>query len=227
MSWEIVILAFPCPETQPNIAKIWLLGIGCINHGGTRWPHRMGATKTRAALGMEIALCMCVCKSTCSPSPAAVGYLGPDFQSGSVRTHDQHWKQIAAAVVARPCSQMSPHRMGVTGNAKPLSELLCLTGCALSQDIRCPHLAVWEIHHWAGREAALCVPSCCSSLTTFPDAGGFWRFLCHSCAALWHQPTAELLEACREGNTVSSGSPGNFALLVAVRGAVAWWGPPP
>lgn len=104
----------------------------------------MRATETRADLGTEtvVCLCVCVCKSTHSPSPAALGYLGPDFQFGLVRTHVQHWKQIAATVVARPCSQMSPHRIGVTGNAKTAYKLLCLTGRALSQDIRCPHLTV-------------------------------------------------------------------------------------
>lgn len=58
MSWEIIVIFGPA--TQPDVAKIWLLSMGCITQGGTRRPHRMRATETRAAPGMKTALCVCV-----------------------------------------------------------------------------------------------------------------------------------------------------------------------
>lgn len=58
MSWEIIVIFGPA--AQSSVAKIWLLGMGCITQGSTRWPHRMGATEARAALGTEAALCVCV-----------------------------------------------------------------------------------------------------------------------------------------------------------------------
>lgn len=50
--------------------------------------------------------------------------------TGPVRSHGQHWEQIAVAVVAADTSPMSPCWVGVTGSAEPSREQLCLHPCA-------------------------------------------------------------------------------------------------
>lgn len=69
--------------------------------------------------------------------------------------------------------QLSPCRVGVTGNAKPSWEQLRLHPCASSLDVLCPLTAGTRLRVGAAPH----VPSHCSSLVTFPWG---WSRLCPS-----------------------------------------------